>query len=88
LHNRRPRPERIDHRSDQAAVEETRTVKFYAAEKRFGFIVRDGGGGKDIFVGASALSRAGIGDLAEGQRVAVDMVEGSNGPEAVSLRLI
>src|SRR4051794_25712551 len=47
-------------------------------------IVRDGGG-KDVFVGASALTRAGISDLAEGQRVAVDMVEGSKGPEAVSL---
>ena len=49
--------------------------------------VRDGGG-KDIFVSASALNRAGISELAEGQRVAVDMVEGSKGPEAVSLRLI
>ena len=84
---RRPRPERTDQRSDQAAVEETGIVKFYAADKGFGFIVRDGGG-KDIFVSASALNRAGISELAEGQRVAVDMVEGSKGPEAVSLRLI
>jgi CspA family cold shock protein len=84
---RRPRPERTDQRSDQAVVEETGTVKFYAADKGFGFINRDGGG-KDIFVSASALNRAGIGELAEGQRVAVDMVEGSKGPEAVSLRLI
>ena len=66
----------------KTAVEETGTVKFYAADKGFGFIVRDGGG-KDVFVGASALTRAGISDLAEGQRVAVDMVEGSKGPEAV-----
>jgi cold shock protein len=62
-------------------------VKFYAAEKGFGFIVRDNGG-KDIFVHASALNRAGISELSEGQRVAVDMVEGGKGPEAVSIRLI
>ncbi len=84
---RRPRPERPHAPSDQASVEEFGTVKFYAAEKGFGFIVRDLGG-KDIFVHASALNRAGISELAEGQRVAVDMVEGGKGPEAVSIRLI
>jgi CspA family cold shock protein len=85
---RRPRPERPPHSPpDQASVEEFGTVKFYAAQKGFGFIVRDRGG-KDIFVHASALNRAGISELAEGQRVAVDMVEGGKGPEAVSIRLI
>jgi cold shock protein len=84
---RRPRPERPYQRSGQAAVEETGTVKFYAADRGVGFIVRYGGG-KDIFVGASALNRAGISDLAEGQRVAVDMVEGGKGPETVSIRLV
>ena len=84
---RRPRPERPQAAPDQASVEEIGTVKFYAAEKGFGFIVRDRGG-KDIFVHASALNRAGISDLAEGQRVAVDMVEGGKGPEAVGIRLI
>jgi CspA family cold shock protein len=84
---RRARPERPHAPSDQASVEEFGTVKFYAPEKGFGFIVRDLGG-KDIFVHASALNRAGISELAEGQRVAVDMVEGGKGPEAVSIRLI
>jgi CspA family cold shock protein len=84
---RRPRPERPQASPDQASVEEVGTVKFYAAEKGFGFIVRDLGG-KDIFVHASALNRAGISELAEGQRVAVDMVEGGKGPEAVGIRLI
>jgi cold shock protein len=84
---RRPRPERSYAPPDQASVEEFGTVKFYAAEKGFGFIVRDRGG-KDIFVHASALNRAGISELAEGQRVAVDMVEGGKGPEAVGIRLI
>ena len=86
---RRARPERPAYQpADRAMVEELGTVKFYAAEKGFGFIVRDVGG-KDIFVHASALNRAGIGELVEGQRVAVDVVEGGKGPEAaVSIRLI
>lgn len=84
---RRPRPERPYQASDQAAVEEIGTVKWYNPEKGFGFIVRDRGG-KDIFVHASALNRGGLTDLAEGQRVAVDMIEGGKGPEAVNIRLL
>jgi cold shock protein len=85
---RRPRPERpIQPPSDQAAVEEFGTVKFYAADKGFGFINRDNGG-KDVFVHVSVLNRAGVTALAEGQRVAVDVSEGRKGLEAVGLRLI
>jgi cold shock protein len=84
---RRPRPERPYQPFDQAAVEEIGTVKWYNPDKGFGFIIRDRGG-KDIFVHVSALNRAGISELAEGQRVAVDMVEGGKGPEAVSIRLV
>ena len=54
---------------------------------RPGFIAPDQGG-KDIFVHASALERAGIMGLAEGQRVAIDVAQGQKGPEAVGLRLL
>jgi CspA family cold shock protein len=63
------------------------TVKWYNSTKGFGFIGTDRGG-KDIFVHASALERAGIMGLAESQRVAVDVADGQKGPEAVSLRPI
>ena len=53
--------------ADRAAVEESGTVKWYNAMKGFGFIASDRGG-KDIFVHASALDRAGIAGLTEGQR--------------------
>jgi cold shock protein len=85
---RRGRPERPIYSSDnQAAVEEIGTVKWYNAMKGFGFIGSDRGG-KDIFVHATVLNRAGLADLAEGQRVTVDVVDGRKGPEAASLRLI
>lgn len=50
------------------------TVKFYNDQKGFGFITPDDGG-KDVFVHATALERAGMSALREGQKVAYDTEE-------------
>ncbi len=52
----------------------TGTVKFYNSQKGFGFIQPDNGG-KDVFVHATALERAGIRSLMEGQKVSFDIEE-------------
>ncbi len=51
----------------------TGTVKFFNAQKGFGFITRDEGG-DDAFVHVSALERSGLGELREGQKVEFDLV--------------
>ena len=61
-------------------------MKWYNFSKGFGFIVRDSGG-KDVFLRASVLERAGITRLHEGQRVFVRVAEGRRGPEAASIQL-
>jgi len=52
------------------------TVKFYNDQKGFGFIQPDDGG-KDVFVHASALERAGMRGLVQGQKVTFDTREDS-----------
>jgi len=69
------------------SVEETGTVKWFNADKGYGFIPPNGGG-RDVFVHVSALERSGIEGLSEGQPVVVDVVEGRKGPEAARVRLI
>jgi CspA family cold shock protein len=81
-----PSAGRPTYEASGASVEETGTVKWFNAQKGFGFIVREGGG-KDAFVHASVLERSGISTLNEGQRVLIDIAEGRKGPEAVRVRL-
>ena len=56
----------------------TGTVKWFNAEKGYGFI-EPSDGGKDAFVHISAVERAGLSTLREGQKVSYDLVEGRNG---------
>ncbi len=68
------------------SVEMSGTVKWYDPAKGFGFVsVNDGG--KDVFVHRSALSRAGLDSLAEGQQVTLGVVEGQKGREAQSINV-
>ena len=53
---------------------ETGTVKFHNDQKGFGFIAPDNGG-KDVFVHATALERAGMRNLVEGQKVSFNTEE-------------
>ena len=53
---------------------QTGTVKFYNDQKGYGFIAPDNGG-KDVFVHATALTRAGLSALSEGQKVSFDTAE-------------
>ena len=54
------------------------TVKFFNATKGFGFIQPDNGG-SDVFVHISAVERAGLSTLNEGQAVEYELVTGRNG---------
>ena len=60
------------------------TVKWYSPEKGFGFVSPEGGG-RDVFVHATALERSGLSPLAEGQAVVMQVVQGRKGPEASTL---
>jgi cold shock protein len=62
----------------------TGTVKFYNDQKGFGFIQPDNGG-KDVFVHATALERAGMRGLVEGQKITFDVeADRKNGKSAAT----
>lgn len=65
----------------------TGTVKFFNSTKGFGFITPDSGG-KDAFVHISALERAGLSGLGDGQKVTYDLERGRDGREsAINVQL-
>ena len=62
-------------------------VKWFNAEKGFGFIEQDGGG-PDVFAHYSNIASSGYRELAEGQKVEFDVTQGQKGPQAENIRPI
>ncbi|MDT3494541.1 cold shock protein CspC [Bacillus toyonensis] len=58
-------------------------VKWFNAEKGFGFIEREDG--EDVFVHFSAIQQDGYKSLEEGQKVEFDIVDGARGPQAANV---
>ena len=63
------------------------TVKWFNAEKGFGFTAQDGGGA-DVFVHYSSITADGYRSLDENQRVEFEVTQGQKGPQAESVRPI
>ena len=72
---------------DQPGETAEGTVKFFDAAKGFGFVTPDGGG-KDVFVSARILTKAGLATLESDQRVRVTTRLGPKGPMAEDVTLI
>lgn len=64
----------------------TGTVKWFNAQKGFGFI-QPSNGGKDVFVHISAVERAGLGTLQEGQTISYDVVNERGKDAAANLKV-
>ena len=63
------------------------TVKWFYADKGFGFIA-PANGGRDVFVHVSSVERSGVGQLSDGQAVTYDIESGRDGREsAINLAL-
>lgn len=62
------------------------TVKWFNDSKGYGFITQEGG--KDVFVHYQSIQGEGFRSLAEGDRVAFEVVEGPKGPQAANVRKV
>jgi CspA family cold shock protein len=77
----------VDRRGPRPSTTIEGAVKWFEAEKGYGFITPDGGG-KDVFIHITALRRSGVSALGPGQRVRVEVVDGKKGLEADHITLI
>jgi cold shock protein len=82
-----PHPGGADRRVARPSTTLEGAVKWFEADKGYGFIAPDGGG-KDVFIHITALRRSGVNALGPGQRVRVDVVDGKKGLEADRITLI
>ncbi len=83
---RRPAPRTDAPRSEPGPAVEGR-VKFFSADKGFGFIAVDDGG-KDVFVHIRALEKSGLRSLEPDQRVRLTITQGQKGPQAETVDII
>jgi CspA family cold shock protein len=81
-----PRWRRLTRSARRTTVATQGTVKWFNAEKGFGFIAVDGG--QDVFVHYSAIQSEGYKSLDEGQRVEFEVTQGNKGPQADAVRVV
>jgi cold shock protein len=77
----------FDRRAPRPSTTLEGAVKWFEADKGYGFISPDGGG-KDVFIHVTALRRSGVTALDPGQRVMVEVVDGKKGLEAERVTVI
>lgn len=83
-----PAPAAESFQADSGATETVEgTVKFFNAEKGFGFVIPDDGG-KDVFISGRTLERFGLGALEPNQRVRLQTRMGQKGPMAEQVELL
>ena len=63
------------------------TVKWFNGQKGYGFITPEGGE-KDVFLHISAVQKAGLANISDGQRISYDVVENRGKTSAENIRLI
>jgi CspA family cold shock protein len=70
--------------AEKGSIMATGTVKWFNAEKGFGFIEQEGGG-PDVFAHYSNIAAQGFRELKEGQKVNFDVTQGQKGPQAENI---
>jgi len=83
-----PRPVRARRSRESLPLPQIGTVKFFNSSKGFGFVTPEGGA-KDVFLHVSALERAGLTSVNEGDRISFDVEPDTRGkgPKAVNVQM-